>query len=258
MNRRMTAAGVVARLAALAVQHHRGHPGRLITSVLGIALGVGLALAVHLINRAAVNEFTLAVQNVAGEADLQATAPAGGFADALFAELARMPDVAVASPVLEVDAAVSGRDEAMHVLGVDPFRALVIQPGLLGEDGGRAFEVLEPDTVLLSAAAATWLDVTEGDSIALVVGMRPVELRVAAVLPEGSLRGRVALMDIGTAQWRLDMLGMLNRIDLRLRPGVDVEKARIAIARAASRRARTSPRRRPAPRPVRTFRARIA
>jgi len=226
----MTAAGVVARLAALAVQHHRGHPGRLITSVLGIALGVGLALAVHLINRAAVNEFTLAVQNVAGEADLQATAPAGAFPDALFAELARLPEVAVASPLLELDAAVAGRDEALHVLGVDPFRALVIQPGLLGEEGGRAFDVLEPDTVLLSAAAASWLDVQEGDTIALVVGMRPVELRVAAVLPEGSLRGRVALMDIGTAQWRLDRLGTLNRIDLRLRPGVDVETARVAIA----------------------------
>jgi putative ABC transport system permease protein len=226
----MSPASVVARLAGLAIAHHRGHPGRLITSVLGIALGVGLALAVHLINRAAVNEFTLAVQNVAGEADLQATGGAGGFPDALFAELARLPEVAVASPVLEVDVAVAGRDEALHVLAVDPFRALVIQPGLLGDEGVRAFDVLEPDTILLSASAAAWLGVREDDAIALVVGLERVPLRVAAVLPEGSLRGRVGLMDIGTAQWRLGKLGVLNRIDLRLRPGVDVETARRAIA----------------------------
>jgi putative ABC transport system permease protein len=226
----MNAAGVVARLAGLAVAHHRDHPGRLITSVLGIALGVGLALAVHLINRAAVNEFTLAVQNVAGEADLQATGGPGGFPETVFAALARLPEVAVASPVLETDVAVAGRDEALHVLAVDPFRALVIQPGLLGEEGTRAFDILEPDTVLLSASAAAWLAAREGDAIEVVVGLARVPLRVAAVLPEGSLRGRVALMDIGTAQWRLDRLGRLNRIDLRLRPGVDVEVARRAVA----------------------------
>ena len=225
----MNAAAVVARLAGLAVAHHRGHPGRLVTSVLGIALGVGLALAVHLINRAAVNEFMLAVQNVAGEADLQATAGGDGFSDALFAELARLPEVAVASPVIEMDVAVAGHEEALHVLGVDPFRALVIQPGLLGEDATRAFEVLEPDAVLLSAAAAGWLRVEAGDAIEIVVGVERVPLRVAAVLDADSLRGRIALLDIGTAQWRLGMLGRLNRIDLRLRPGVDVEVARRAV-----------------------------
>jgi putative ABC transport system permease protein len=226
----MNPAGVVARLAGLAVAHHRDHPGRLITSVLGIALGVGLALAVHLINRAAVNEFTLAVQNVAGEADLQATGAPGGFAESVFADLARLQEVAVASPVLELDVAVAGREEALHVLGVDPFRALAIQPGLLGEDATRAFEILEPDTVLLSAAAAAWLDVGEDDTVEVVVGLARVPLRVAAVLPAGSLRGRVALMDVGTAQWRLDRLGLLNRVDLRLRPGVDAEVARRAVA----------------------------
>jgi len=224
-----TSAGL-ARLTGLALAHHRSQPGRLLASILGIALGVGLALAVHLVNRAAVNEFALAVQSVAGEADLQAMATAGSFPESTFVTLARLPEVAVASPVIETDVAVAGHDEPLRLLGIDPFRALVLQPGMLGEQSRSAFELIEPDTVLLSASAAAWLRAGEGDAIELAVGLQRVPLRVVGVLGEGAMRGRVALVDIGTAQWRLGRLGTLNRIDLRLRPGVDVEAARQAIA----------------------------
>ncbi|MGA8053532.1 MAG: FtsX-like permease family protein [Burkholderiales bacterium] len=226
----MSAFSVLARLTGLAVAHHRDHPGRLLTSVLGIALGVGLGLAVHLVNRAAVNEFTLAVRNVAGEADLQAWGGRAGFPESTFAEIARLPQVAVASPVIEADVAVAGREEPLKVLGIDPFRALVIQPGLLGAATGEAFKVLEPDAVVLSASASAWLRAREGDVVEIVVGLERVPMHVVSVLPEDALRGRVALTDVGTAQWRLARLGSLNRIDLRLRPGVDVETARRSIA----------------------------
>jgi putative ABC transport system permease protein len=226
----MKAAGGLARLTGLALAHHRSHPGRLLASILGIALGVGLALAVHLVNRAAVNEFALAVQNVAGEADLQAFAPAGGFAESTFVALAQLPEVAVASPVIEADVAVAGRDESLKLLGLDPFRALVLQPALLGEQSRDLFALIEPDTVLLSAAAAAWLRAKQGEGIELAVGLEKVPLRVIGILGEATMRGRVALVDIGTAQWRLDRLGTLNRVDLRLRPGVDVEAARQSIS----------------------------
>jgi putative ABC transport system permease protein len=225
----MRATASLARLTGLALAHHRSHPGRLLTSILGIALGVGLALAVHLVNRAAVNEFALAVQNVAGEADLQAMATAGSFPETTFATLARLPEVAVASPVIEADVAVAGRDESLKLLGIDPFRALVLQPGLLGAESRAAFALIEPDTVLLSASAANWLDVAEGDAVEIAVGLDKVPLRVVGVLGEAAMRGRVAIADIGTAQWRLGRLGTLNRVDLRLRSGVDVEVARQAI-----------------------------
>jgi putative ABC transport system permease protein len=220
----------LARLTGLALAHHRSQPGRLLASILGIALGVGLALAVHLVNRAAVNEFTLAVQNVAGEADLQALATTGGFPESTFAAIARLPEVAIASPVIEADVAVAGRDEPLKLLGIDPFRALVLQPGLLGSQGRDAFDVIEPDTALLSASAAEWLGAKPGQAVELAVGLEKVPLRVVGVLGEGALRGRVAIVDIGTAQWRLERLGTLNRVDLRLRPGVDVETARRSIA----------------------------
>ena len=69
-----------------------------------IALGVALGFAVHLINRAAVNELAAGVRTLAGEADLEVRGGRGGFPEALYAQLARLPGVAVASPVLEAEA----------------------------------------------------------------------------------------------------------------------------------------------------------
>ncbi|MGH6629204.1 MAG: ABC transporter permease, partial [Burkholderiales bacterium] len=82
--------------------------GRTLLSVLGIALGVALGFAVHLINRAAVNELAAGVRTLAGEADLEVRGGRAGFAEALYAELARLPGVAVASPVLEAEAGIAG------------------------------------------------------------------------------------------------------------------------------------------------------
>src|SRR5262252_1636664 len=92
------------------------HPGRLALSVLAIALGVALGYAVQLINQAAINEFASAVQTLSGEADLAVRGPRAGFDEALYPRLAARSEVAVASPVLEVDAKIPGRREALQVL----------------------------------------------------------------------------------------------------------------------------------------------
>src|SRR6267142_1077543 len=89
------------------------HTGRLALSVLAIALGVALGYAVQLINQAALNEFAAAVQTLSGEADLGVRGPRTGFDESLYPRLAGLREVAVASPVLEMDAKLPGRREAL-------------------------------------------------------------------------------------------------------------------------------------------------
>src|SRR5882724_7783429 len=104
------------------------HPGRLALSVLAIALGVALGYAVQLINQAALNEFATAVQTLSGDADLVVRGPKAGFDESLYPRLAALREVAVASPVIEVDARIPGRREPLKILGLDVFRAARIQP----------------------------------------------------------------------------------------------------------------------------------
>jgi putative ABC transport system permease protein len=193
--------------------------GRVLVSVIAIALGVALGYAVHAINAAAVNELGQALQTVSGEADLTVRGPRLGFDEAVYPTLAQMPEVAVASPMLEADAHVTGRDEPLQILGVDVFRAVRIQPALVGEGADR-LDTLQPDTVFLSPQAAQWLRLDADDTLRVQVGLSTLVLRVAGVLSAGGQR--LAVMDIGAMQWRLQRLGVLTRIDLRLRPGVDV------------------------------------
>jgi putative ABC transport system permease protein len=188
-------------------------------SALAIALGVALGYAVQLINQAAVNELAQGVQTLSGEADLEVRGPRGGFDEAIYPRIARMPEVAAASPVVEVDAKLAGRDETLKIVGIDVFRAGYVQPGLVAASADR-LDTLRPDALFLSPAAARWLDAGTGDTVRVQVALADVPLRVAGELAAGA-NGRLAVMDIAGAQAAFDRLGRIGRIDLRVRPGVD-------------------------------------
>lgn len=207
---------------ALIVGPLRANPGRLILAIAAIALGVALGVAVHLVNASAVNEFGIAARHLAGQADLVVRGPRAGFDEALYPQLARLAGVDGANPTVELDVPLSGREASIRVLGFDALRAAVVQPSLLPERTGMVGELFEGDTVLLSPEAAEWLGLKTGDELRLTVGTRTVPFRIAGLLPHEAYRQRLAVMDIATAQWRLERLGRLNRIDLRLAPGVDV------------------------------------
>src|SRR2546421_509115 len=193
----MVIVGGMLRLLVLGSHHPRG---RALLSVLGIALGVALGYGVYLVNRAAVDELAAAVRGVAGEADLEVRGGRGGFPDSLYPAVARLPGVASASPGLELDAGLAGTERTIRLIGIDALRE-------------RRPELLTPDKVLLSAAAA---ELAKGDRLRLVVGHRTVELQVGGVL---DLKGVEALTDIATAQWRLGRPGQLDPPEVRLEAG---------------------------------------
>jgi len=111
--------------------------GRLLVSVLAIALGVALGYAVQLINHSAANEFAQALLTLSGEADLTVRGARSGFDEALYPPIARMTEVAVASPAVEIDARLPGKDDPLRIVGLDVMRAGRLQPGLVGEGSDR-------------------------------------------------------------------------------------------------------------------------
>jgi putative ABC transport system permease protein len=216
---------------SLLLSQLREQPARLSLTVLAIALGVALGAAVYLVNSAALNEFGLAAKRLVGEADIVVRGPREGFAEGLFTELARDPAVSLASPVLELEVALRGNRDTLKLLGLDPFRAAELQPALIADIESHALDLLQPDSVVLSASAAVGLGMRPGDSLPVIVGNTPKLLHVVGVLTEGSYGQPLGVMDIASAQWTFERLGRLNRIDLRLNPGTDVESFRGALNR---------------------------
>ena len=204
------------------------HRGRLALSVLAIALGVALGFAVALVNASAVGEFEGAMKTLSGSADLEVRGPRAGFDEDLYPRIARDPDVAVASPVVEVDARLEGRDEALRIHGVDAFRAAAVTPALV-PTARDALDVLRPRSLFLTPAASAWLGVGEGGTLRVQAGLAGVSLSVAG-LAEGSSGERYAVMDIAAAQDLFSRDGAISRIDLRVRPGASIAAVRARIA----------------------------
>ncbi|MCC2955466.1 FtsX-like permease family protein [Massilia sp. IC2-477] len=200
----------------------RAHPVRALLAIAAIAVGVAMGFAIHLINAAAFNEFSAAVKSLSGQADVQVAGREPLFDEAVYARLAAHPEVAVASPVLELSAGLTHAQGALRIVGIDAFRAGFIAPDLTGvPQEGRMLDVLADDAVFLSPAALAWLGKRPGDSIVLRAGTADVRLRVAGQVARARAGQRIAVMDIGAMQWRFRQLGRLSRIDLKLRDGVD-------------------------------------
>jgi putative ABC transport system permease protein len=204
--------------------------GRTLLAVVAIAFGVALGLAVELVNHAAVTELTAGLALLSGNADLEVRGPRNGFDEMLYPVLARDADVAVASPVVEIDATLRDRSEPLSILGVDVFRAAAINPSLVAiagetpapgsQDHADRLDTLRSDTLFPSAAAARWLRVGIGDSVVVQAGLHDIALRVAGHAGTDP-SARYAVMDIAAVQDRFGHEGRLTRIDLRLRPGAD-------------------------------------
>jgi len=210
----------------------RAHPLRILVAATAITLGVALGFAIHLINAAAFNEFSAAVKSISGQSDLQVRGTEKWFDEALYPMLAQHDGVALANPILEIDAVVPGESAALKVIGLDIFRAGRITPDLIGipaED--KPFDTLADDAIFLSPAAMNWLKLKQGDRLALRVGTDIVKLRVAGGLLGARAGQRIATMDLGAAQWRFNHVGQLSRIDLKLIAGVNRDAFKTALAR---------------------------
>lgn len=205
----------------------RAHPGRVAVAALAIAIGVALGFAVHLVNRSALDEFSRAIQAVNGDADLQVHATtATGFDEALYPKVARLAGVAVASPVVELTARSDG-STPITLLGLDLLRSAPATPSLVATPlAGAAFEdreaVFSDDGIALSAAALQALGRRPGDSLDVIAAGHAARLRITGTLPGVSEDQKVGVLDIAAAQWRFGQLGRLQRLDLKLSPGVDV------------------------------------
>lgn len=199
-------------------------------SFVAIVLGVALGMAVQVVHEAALSEFGRGMRSLAGQADLQVAGPKGGFDEALYTILAARPEVAEASPLVELDLKLVGRDETLHLLGVDIFALARVAPRLLPRprDESARFAVLEDHALFISHAAADALGAPPGKSLRVLAGAAEVDLKIAGDLPGVEDGRRLAVMDIAAVQARFGRVGRLSRIDLKLAEGVMPD---VAIAR---------------------------
>jgi putative ABC transport system permease protein len=204
----------------------RAQPGRWLIAGLTVALGIGLAVAIHTVNRSALSEFGRALDTVNGQASAQLVSTSGDFSDALLdAVVSHQKELGIraVSPVLE------RATQPVRVLGLDIFQAGRVTSALLpAVSEERRMRLFDQDAIFLSAMALKELGLVVGDDLNLSLGGKTQTFKVAGLVP-GITGQSLAVMDLGVAQWRLGGLGQLSRLDIQLSNGASEKDLRIAL-----------------------------
>jgi putative ABC transport system permease protein len=200
----------------------RHHPWRNLAALLAVMLGVALAFSVQLINQSALSEFSSAVRSVNGQPDFELRGQRGGFDEALYERVATHPQVAIASPVVEIDTLVLDAQKQrvpLRVLGIDPLVAAPLSPALMPQPnaGLDRLAIFDPKAIYLNGPARVRL--AEPKMLRLQSQRGLVEFKVMGSVAAGGVP--IAVVDISAAQERFGWLGKLSRIDVRLKAGAD-------------------------------------
>ena len=230
---------------------------RTVTTVLGVSLGIAVVIAIQLTNASSVRGFETALETVAGKTAVEIIGSGIGIDETLLPELGWLRDYGIISPVIEGSAALVTGDpaslsrrqmEAVKVLGIDilrdqPFREYELlqvenSAGAATTDFNtqQFLQILtSPQTVVITEKLATRRNYTLGAEMRLMIGDRILPFVVRGILknegPARVLDGNFIMMDIAAAQLAFDRLGRVDRIDVLLPEGADLDRDLEAIGK---------------------------
>ena len=194
--------------------------------VLGVALGVGVVVAIDIANSSASRAFSLSSESIVGRATHQIAGGPNGFSTGVYTRLRLEQGIKQSAPVVTEFARVGGSGQTLRLLGVDPLAEPPFRSYLAGagaEADWRALNrlIVEPGAVVVSEALAGRLGLELEDGLEISAGGRFSRARLVGILRPDNNASRQALddliiSDIATAQELIGRSGRISRIDLIL------------------------------------------
>ena len=193
------------------------HPWQLWLTLLSIALGTAVMIAVDLANMTANKSFRHSVAVLAGPMTHEITAREGNIPEAFYTRLRVQWGLRASIPQLMATVSVAGVQYTL--LGLDPF-ANVFQSraGFAIPSDTLPRLLTEPDSVLISSSLAIKQHIKVGDRLTVTYNQQQRQVTVLAIVDvQDDVRlANLMLTDIATAQNLLGKPGVLSRIQLQL------------------------------------------
>ena len=206
----------------LIVRPLRKDPIRTSLTLLAVALGVAVVLAIELAGDAAAGSFQSSVETLTGHADFEVTAD-GGIGPAVLTRLAILPYPLKLRPRIEDYATVVSPGKTVPFIGVDVLGDTNIPDQTSGPAKQQELKLPSHDSVW----AGQTLGWRVGDHVRLLLNDTESEFTVGGLLPDSA--GDVIAMDLGGATAALHRTsGSLDRILVEMAPGLnarEVERA---------------------------------
>ncbi len=184
-------------------------PVRSSLTVLAIALGVAVVLAIDLAGTAAAGSFRSSMETLAGENDLEIVT-AGGVPENVVATLASLPSPLRVTPRIEDYAVVAETKQTLPLIGLD----LVAQ----ADRPTTSFSFPGVDDAWKSLAAKDGIWIGEslkrkpGEHIDLLINDQIATYTVRGVFADSNGSTPAVVMDISAAQHALNRFGRIDRV----------------------------------------------
>lgn len=199
-------------------------PVRTALTILAIALGVAVVLAMDLAGTAATGSFHSSMETLAGDSDLEIIS-AGGVPENVVGTLSALPYPVKVSARIEDYAVAVDTKHSYPLLGLD-----LIAEGEGHEDVTSAFSVERPEDALkyLGEYNSIWVGESLGlktdDRISLLINDQAREYVVRGVYADVNGDAAAIVMDIAAAQYALNRYGRVDRILAKVQSPLPLEE----------------------------------
>jgi putative ABC transport system permease protein len=237
-------------------------PVRTALTVLGIALGVAVVLAIELAGDAAAGSFRSSMETLSGDNNLEIFA-SGGIPEAIVAIIATLPYALRVSPRIEDYAVLRDGKQTLPLIGLDFIAESGSSPGSTTQAGARTniflagcadptAEYTESNAVATNPAdqhanaqsvtsassgnllncisdpTSVWVGSSlhrqPGDHLLLLINDQGGDFVVRGVYPDSNGSESAIIMDIGAAQRAVARAGRVDRILLKAPPQPDLNE----------------------------------
>ncbi len=209
-------------------------PVRLGLTILAVALGVAVVLAISLAGEAAAGSFHSSLETLAGDNDVEIVA-SGGVPESVVATLSTQPLSLRLSPRMEDFAVLADSKQSLPLIGLD-----------LVAEGSRVLSKAAPGSTLsaasmptenifsqLSDPASVWVGASlgkqPGESLPLIINDQLILCTVRGTYPDSNGNDSAILMDIAAAQRALHRFGRVDRILIKLPANLSPESAQAQL-----------------------------
>jgi putative ABC transport system permease protein len=189
-------------------------PVRAALTVLAVALGVAVVLAIDLAGNSATGSFRSSMETLAGDNDFEITA-SGGVPEAIVGKLATLPYALRVSPRMQDYAVALKTRQSFPLIGLD----LVAESSAYASSISSAANIAQPEEALkyLGDNDSVWVGASlgrkPGEHLQLLINDRVADYVVRGVYHDSNGNEAAIVMDLAAAQRALDRFG---RVDLIL------------------------------------------
>ncbi|QQS45423.1 MAG: ABC transporter permease [Acidobacteriota bacterium] len=214
---------------------------RTFVTVLGIALGVAVVVAIQMTNAGSLRGFEKALETVSGRTSLEIVGSGAGLDERRLRELTWLREYGRMSPIIEGDAEIeTGPEliETLRALGVDVLRDRSFRDYRILEFAEQRREprpeeflelLLDSRSIILTERFAGRHSLEVGDEVRMTFSDRRETFRIRGLLknegPARAMDGNFALMDIAAAQMAFNRFGRIDRLELLIEDRSTIDKA---------------------------------